>query len=263
MSEIPKAYEPQAVEDKWYPAIGSTKTVSPPIRARQTGLFHRHPAAQRHRRPHPGPRPQQHHPGHPRPPRPDDRPRSPLAPWHRSRRASPPRPLSSSALAQGGLMKHRRRPWPRGIPEKVWEWKESTAASSSSSSRNSAASCDWSRERFTMDPDYSRAVQPYLSTSTTRASSIAASAWSIGTRPPAPPCRTRKSRWSRSRAICGTSNIRWLARTDSWSSPPLARKRCSATKLWPSIRKTRAFKTLHGKKGAPSRARQGHSDYHR
>ena len=37
--------------------------------------------------------------------------------------------------------------------------RRSTAASSSSSSRSSAARCDWTRERFTMDQDYSRCVQ--------------------------------------------------------------------------------------------------------
>lgn len=43
--------------------------------------------------------------------------------------------------------------------EKVWEWKEQYGKTISEQLRRIGSSCDWSRERFTMDPGYVRAVQ--------------------------------------------------------------------------------------------------------
>ncbi len=42
--------------------------------------------------------------------------------------------------------------------EKVWEWKEQSGSTITSQMRRLGASADWSRERFTMDPDLSAAV---------------------------------------------------------------------------------------------------------
>ena len=42
--------------------------------------------------------------------------------------------------------------------EKVWEWKEESGGTITGQLRRLGASCDWSRERFTMDPGLSRAV---------------------------------------------------------------------------------------------------------
>ncbi|MDH5410480.1 MAG: class I tRNA ligase family protein, partial [Alphaproteobacteria bacterium] len=43
--------------------------------------------------------------------------------------------------------------------EKVWEWKEESGGTITGQLRRLGASCDWSRERFTMDEGLSRAVQ--------------------------------------------------------------------------------------------------------
>jgi valyl-tRNA synthetase len=43
--------------------------------------------------------------------------------------------------------------------EKVWEWKEKHGGIIINQLKKLGASCDWSRERFTMDEDYSRCVQ--------------------------------------------------------------------------------------------------------
>jgi valyl-tRNA synthetase len=43
--------------------------------------------------------------------------------------------------------------------ERVWQWKEEFGGIISQQLRKIGASCDWSRERFTMDADYARAVQ--------------------------------------------------------------------------------------------------------
>jgi valyl-tRNA synthetase len=42
--------------------------------------------------------------------------------------------------------------------EKVWEWKEQSGGTITRQLRRLGASCDWSRERFTMDKDLNRAV---------------------------------------------------------------------------------------------------------
>ncbi|MGY9106895.1 MAG: class I tRNA ligase family protein, partial [Alphaproteobacteria bacterium] len=42
--------------------------------------------------------------------------------------------------------------------ERVWEWKEESGGTITSQLRRLGASCDWSRERFTMDEGLSRAV---------------------------------------------------------------------------------------------------------
>jgi valyl-tRNA synthetase len=43
--------------------------------------------------------------------------------------------------------------------ERVWEWKRTTGAKITGSLRRLGASCDWTRERFTLDPGLSRAVR--------------------------------------------------------------------------------------------------------
>ena len=47
MPEIPKAYEPQAVEEKWYAVLAEAELFHGRPASRQAGLFHRHPPAQR------------------------------------------------------------------------------------------------------------------------------------------------------------------------------------------------------------------------
>ena len=46
-----------------------------------------------------------------------------------------------------------------GFLEKVWEWKEEYGNSIVNQLRKLGSSCDWSRERFTMDPGLSAAVR--------------------------------------------------------------------------------------------------------
>jgi valyl-tRNA synthetase len=42
---------------------------------------------------------------------------------------------------------------------RIWQWKEEFGGIITQQLRKIGASCDWSRERFTLDPDYARAVQ--------------------------------------------------------------------------------------------------------
>ena len=42
---------------------------------------------------------------------------------------------------------------------RVWEWQDKHGAHHSRAAQAARRSCDWSRERYTFDPDYARAVQ--------------------------------------------------------------------------------------------------------
>ncbi len=61
-------------------------------------------------------------------------------------------------LAAGGNM-GRRDLGREAFVEKVWEWKAVSHASITKQLRRLGASCDWSRERFTLDEGLSRAVR--------------------------------------------------------------------------------------------------------
>ncbi|HEX3988071.1 MAG TPA: class I tRNA ligase family protein, partial [Verrucomicrobiae bacterium] len=63
------------------------------------------------------------------------------------------------ALKKQGLMKHREDLGREKFIEKVWEWKEKHGGIIIQQLKKLGASCDWTRERFTLDADYSRCVQ--------------------------------------------------------------------------------------------------------
>jgi valyl-tRNA synthetase len=62
-------------------------------------------------------------------------------------------------LKKKGEIKHRDDLGREKFLEKVWEWKEKHGGIIIQQLKKLGASCDWSRERFTMDPEYSRCVQ--------------------------------------------------------------------------------------------------------
>ncbi len=92
--------------------------------------------------------------------------------------------------------------------ERVWAWKEESGGAITHQMRRLGASADWSRERFTMDEGLSRRCSRRSCASTRTVSSIAASAWSTGTRSSARRCPTSRSTARRSRASSGRSAIR-------------------------------------------------------
>ena len=61
-------------------------------------------------------------------------------------------------LAAAGNMS-RREMGRDAFVDKVWEWKATSAGSIQQQLRRLGASCDWSRERFTLDPDLQVAVR--------------------------------------------------------------------------------------------------------
>jgi valyl-tRNA synthetase len=62
-------------------------------------------------------------------------------------------------LKKSGEIKHRDDLGREKFLERVWQWKEKHGGIIIQQLKKLGASCDWSRERFTMDPDYSRCVQ--------------------------------------------------------------------------------------------------------
>jgi valyl-tRNA synthetase len=62
-------------------------------------------------------------------------------------------------LKKERVIKHRNDLGREQFLEKVWQWKEKHGGIIIQQLKRLGASCDWSRERFTMDSDYSRCVQ--------------------------------------------------------------------------------------------------------
>ncbi len=62
-------------------------------------------------------------------------------------------------LKKEGKIRHRDDLGRDKFLEKVWEWKEKHGGIIIEQLKRLGASCDWSRERFTMDAEYSRCVQ--------------------------------------------------------------------------------------------------------
>ena len=63
------------------------------------------------------------------------------------------------ALKKTGEIRHRDDLGREKFLERVWQWKEKHGGIIIQQLKKLGASCDWTRERFTMDPEYSRCVQ--------------------------------------------------------------------------------------------------------
>ena len=111
MSEIPKAYEPQAVEEKWYDFwLKHNCFVANPASAKPAYSI--------------------------------------VIP-----------PPNVTGMLHMGVMKHRDDLGREKFLEHVWAWKEKHGGIIIQQLKKLGCSCDWTRERFTMDPAYSRCVQ--------------------------------------------------------------------------------------------------------
>jgi valyl-tRNA synthetase len=62
-------------------------------------------------------------------------------------------------LKKSGTIRHRDDLGREKFLEHVWQWKEKHGGIIIQQLKKLGASCDWTRERFTMDPEYSRCVQ--------------------------------------------------------------------------------------------------------
>jgi len=158
MTEIPKAYEPQAVEEKWYqfwldqkcfvadpasPKPAYSIVIPPP---NVTGMLHM---------------------GHvlnntiqdilSRKARMDGKEVLWLPGTDHAGIAT--QAVVEKTLRKEGKMKHREDLGREKFLEHVWAWKEKHGGIIIQQLKKLGCSCDWSRLRFTMDPEYSRCVQ--------------------------------------------------------------------------------------------------------
>jgi len=158
MSELPKAYEPQAVEEKWYefwvkqgcftadaqsPKPAYSIVIPPP---NVTGMLHM---------------------GHvlnntiqdilARKARMDGKEVLWLPGTDHAGIAT--QAVVEKTLRKQGVMKHREDLGREKFLEYVWAWKEKHGGIIIQQLKKLGCSCDWTRERFTMDPAYSRCVQ--------------------------------------------------------------------------------------------------------
>jgi valyl-tRNA synthetase len=158
MSEIPKAYEPQAVEEKWYafwlnercfvadpksPKPAYSIVIPPP---NVTGMLHM---------------------GHvlnntiqdilSRKARMEGKEVLWLPGTDHAGIAT--QTAVEKKLRKDGTMRHRDDLGREKFLEHVWTWKEKHGGIIIQQLKKLGCSCDWTRERFTMDPEYSRCVQ--------------------------------------------------------------------------------------------------------
>ena len=158
MSEIPKAYEPQAVEEKWYDFwlkqncfVANPASPKPPYSIvipppNVTGMLHM---------------------GHvlnntiqdilARKARMDGKEVLWLPGTDHAGIAT--QAVVEKTLRKQGVMKHRDDLGREKFLEHVWAWKEKHGGIIIQQLKKLGCSCDWTRERFTMDPAYSRCVQ--------------------------------------------------------------------------------------------------------
>jgi valyl-tRNA synthetase len=158
MSEIPKAYEPKAVEEKWYQSWLDAKCfvadphspkpaysiVIPPPNV--TGVLHM---------------------GHvlnntiqdilARKARMEGKEVLWLPGTDHAGIAT--QTMVEKTLRKEGVMRHREDLGRDKFLEHAWAWKEKHGGIIIQQLKKLGCSCDWTRERFTMDPEYSRAVQ--------------------------------------------------------------------------------------------------------
>ena len=118
--------------------------------------------------------------------------------------------------------------------------RRSRAAPSSASSSGSGASCDWARERFTMDAGPLAAVREVFVRLWEEGLIYRATTSSTGARAARPCCRT--SRWS-ARSGTPSSSTSSTARS---RSAPCGRRRSSATPRWRSIPKDKRYTQVRG-----------------
>jgi valyl-tRNA synthetase len=158
MAEIPKAYDPQAVEDKWYDFWVSNRCfVANPASAKPaysivipppnvTGMLHM---------------------GHVLNNTIQDilsrkaRMEGKEVLWlpGTDHAGIGTEAVVVKALRKQGLIKHRDDITREQFLEHVWAWKEKHGGIIIQQLKKLGCSCDWTRERFTFDPEYSRRVQ--------------------------------------------------------------------------------------------------------
>ena len=106
-----------------------------------------------------------------------------------------------------------------GFEDLFWDWLDKSGSAIRSQLRRAGASCDWSRERFTMDEGLTRAVNEAFIRLYEKGLIYKDRIWSTGTLRTARRSRISKSYTNPLWASCGTSGIPSRMAGTSWSRP--------------------------------------------
>ena len=138
--------------------LGRARLLPQPARPEPQAVQHRHPAAERDRRPAHGPRPQQHAARRADPLAAHAGLQRPVDARHRSRRHRHAG-RGGTAHPRGGEARPATTSAARSWSAASGSGRTSTRSASSASSSELGCSCDWQRTRFTLDPICARAVR--------------------------------------------------------------------------------------------------------
>ena len=127
--------------------------------------------------------------------------------------------------------------------ERTWQWKEEYAGTIEGQLKKLGVSCDWDRERFTMDEGCSKAVEEVFIRLYEKGYIYKAPGSSTGVRYVRHPFPTRKLSMRNRTDISGISSIRSWEPMISWRSQPPVRRPCWAIQPSPYIRMMSATKT--------------------
>ena len=114
-----------------------------------------------------------------------------------------------------------------GFLKRTWQWKEEYAGTIENQLKKLGISCDWDRERFTMDEGCSKAVEEvFISLYKERLYIQRTPRIITGARSARRPCLTLRWSMKSRKAISGTLNIRSWEQTGSWRSQRPVRRPC-------------------------------------
>ena len=155
--QLEKVYDPKQVEDKTYRFWEEGRYFHAEPQSREEALHHRHPAAEHHRAAAYGTRPRRDAAGHPDPLAADAGLRGALAARHR------PRVDRHRGEDRRGHAARRASPRRTSAARDFWSapgtWKEQYGGRIIEQLKKLGSSCDWERERFTLDEGCSKAVR--------------------------------------------------------------------------------------------------------
>ena len=157
-TELPKQYDPKEAQQRWLTFWNEQGYFHSRPDPKRKPYTHRHPAAQRHRRPAHGPRAQQHAAGRPHPLAAHAGLQRPVDARHRPRRHR------HAGRGRAPHLRRRRRRPATTSAARSWSsasgsGRTSTRPASSASSASSAAAATGQRTRFTLDAICARAVR--------------------------------------------------------------------------------------------------------
>ena len=136
--------------------VGGERVLQAVRYRRGRALHDRHAPAQRHRSAAHGTRDVRHASGHHGAQRAHARPSHAVAPGHRPRARIATQLVVERSLEADGLT--REGVGREEFERRTWEWKKEYGGRIGNQIRRLGASCDWSRERFTLDEGLSEAV---------------------------------------------------------------------------------------------------------